>query len=89
MMWLYLVALAILGLVVVVFIGRWSGAEAPAEESPATAGDDVDQLLARAEGHLTAEDVDAVEFDSAARGYRMDQVDKLLAALSEQLRERK
>ena|SRR5690625_5267574 len=87
MTWLYLLALVIIGAIVVVLIGKWDGAAAPSEESPATAEDSVDQLLrdAGAAG-LTAQHLDEVQFDSALRGYRMDQVDKLLDALASQMR---
>lgn len=87
MTWLYLLALVIIGAIVVVLMGKWDGAAAPGEESPATADDPVDQLLREsgAEG-LTAQHLDAVQFDSALRGYRMDQVDKLVEALASQLR---
>ncbi len=87
-MWLYLLALALIGLIVVVLLGRWEPARVPEEESPAAGGDDVDQLLSSAAGRpLTADDLDQVQFDSAVRGYRMDQVDKLIDALAAQLRQ--
>ncbi|MGO1193562.1 MAG: DivIVA domain-containing protein [Nesterenkonia sp.] len=87
MTWLYLLGLVIIGAVVVVLIGKWDGAAAPSEESPAQAEDAVDQLLRRAGADgLTAQQLDEVQFDSALRGYRMDQVDKLLSALAHQLR---
>lgn len=86
MLWLYLIALAVLGTVIVVLLGRWDGAQPPAEEGPGFA-DDVDELLRRTgSGRITAEDLDGLVFDSAPRGYRMDQVDRLLDALSAQLR---
>lgn len=86
-MWLYLLAVGIIGVIIVVLVGTWSGAAAPAEESPAQAGDDVDELLQRTEpGALSARDLEQVQFDSAVRGYRMDQVDKLIDAVAAQLR---
>lgn len=86
-MWLYLLALAIIGLVILALAGPWKGEPAPREESPEAGGDDVDLLLSRAADQgLSAEDLETVQFDSAVRGYRMDQVDKLLDALTEQLR---
>ncbi len=39
-------------------------------------------------GPLTADDVEAVRFSMAPRGYRMDQVDGVLARLAEELAER-
>lgn len=87
MMWLYLLALVIIGVIVVVLVGTWGGAAAPAEESPAQAGDDIDELLQRTgPGGLSARHLETVQFDSAVRGYRMDQVDKLIDALAAQLR---
>lgn len=87
MMWLYLMAVVIIGVIVVVLVGAWGGADAPAEESPAQAGDDIDELLQRVEpGALTARHLEEIRFDSAVRGYRMDQVDKLIDALAAQLR---
>ena len=86
-MWLYLLALVIIGVIIVVLMGKWDGAAAPDEESPAAADDGIDQLLQRLgpEG-LTAGHLEEVRFDSAVRGYRMDQVDKLIEALAAQLR---
>lgn len=87
MLWLYLIALAVLGAVIVVLIGRWDGAEIPEEEGPGAEPDDVDELLSRLgpEG-VSARDLDEVILDSAPRGYRMDQVDKLLDAVAARLR---
>lgn len=88
MLWLYLIALALIGVIVVILIGRWNGAHAPEEESSRAGGDVVDQLLAeRAEEPFSAEDLETITFDPAVRGYRMEQVDKLLDALAAQLRE--
>lgn len=87
MTWLYLLALVIIGAIVVVLIGKWDGAAAPREESPANAEDPVDQLLRDADTDgVTAQHLDEVQFDSALRGYRMEQVDKLIEALASQLR---
>ncbi|RJN32880.1 DivIVA domain-containing protein [Nesterenkonia natronophila] len=86
-MWLYVVALLILCVIVVLLVGKWDGAAAPREEPPAGGPSAVDNLLAqRVERDLSAADLDRVEFDTAVRGYRMDQVDQLLDALAEQLR---
>ena len=84
-MWLFLVALAILGVIVLLLMGRWDGAPAPQEESGAShQGPTRDQLSA---GEITPEHLEEVRFDSALRGYRMDQVDALLDTLARQLRE--
>lgn len=88
MLWLYLIALAVLGVVLVVLMGRWDGARPPEEEGPGAVPDGVDDLLSclGPEG-ITARELDEVVLDSAPRGYRMDQVDKLLEAVSAQLRQ--
>lgn len=87
MMWLYFLALVIIGAIVVVLIGKWDGAAAPGEESPANAEDHIDRLLRSAgPDGLRAQDLEEVQFDSAPRGYRMDQVDKLIDALASQVR---
>lgn len=91
-MWLYLLALAIIGVIILLLIGRWDGAVAPEEESGGAPNDDVGRLLAelredpQSSGRITAEHLEQVSFDPALRGYRMDQVDALLDALAEQLR---
>ncbi|GAB3184044.1 hypothetical protein GCM10027060_20550 [Nesterenkonia halophila] len=88
MVWLYLLALIVLGGIVLLLMGRWSGPEPVEEDPPAGGASDVDELIerARADG-LTAEDLDEVRFDSAVRGYRMDQVDALLDTLADRLRD--
>ena len=86
MMWLYVIAVAVVCVVVVLLIGRWEGAEAPRSESPAALPDRVDELLgSAADRDLNADDLQQVQFDSAIRGYRMEQVDKLIDALTAQL----
>ncbi|MDS2173567.1 MULTISPECIES: DivIVA domain-containing protein [unclassified Nesterenkonia] len=83
MIWLYLLAIALLGAVVVLLTGRVEGAEPPADLPP---GDDVTSLLAAREGRpLTADDLRGLRLDPALRGYRMDQVEALLDALTAQL----
>lgn len=83
MIWLYLLAVAILGAVVVLLIGRAEGAPPPDADA---GGDDVTRLLTeRAKSPLTAGDLREVELTTALRGYRMDEVDQLLEALAEQL----
>ncbi|WP_223881326.1 DivIVA domain-containing protein [Nesterenkonia ebinurensis] len=87
-MWLFVIAVVGLGVVVVLLVGAWDGEPAPREESPAALPDPVDELLAEAgDSGLTAAHLEQVEFDAAPRGYRMEQVDKLLGALTEQLRQ--
>ena len=76
MIWLYLLAVAILGAVVVLLIGRAEGAPPPDADA---GGDDVTRLLTeRAKSPLTAGDLREVELTTALRGYRMDEVDQLL-----------
>lgn len=84
-MWLYLLALAILGGIVLLLMGRWDGAAAPEEESGAALQDFARPDLSA--GQITPEHLEEIRFDSALRGYRMDQVDALLDALTQQLRE--
>ena len=87
MLWPYLLAVVLLGIVVAALLGRWEGAAVPGEESDLH-GSDVDDLLRRsADRRITAADLQEVRLDSAVRGYRMDQVDRLLDALGEQLDE--
>ncbi|MBO0594408.1 DivIVA domain-containing protein [Nesterenkonia sp. E16_7] len=87
MLWLYLLAVVLLALVVAALLGRWEGAAVP-EEATDLGDSDVDALLLREPARpITADDLQEVRLDSALRGYRMDQVDRLLDALGEQLRE--
>lgn len=87
MMWLYVIAVAVLGVIVVLLVGRWDGAQPPKEEPPAGGPHPVATLLAeRGEQGVRAEDLERVELATAVRGYRMDQVDALLDALAQQLR---
>lgn len=86
MLWLYLLALALLVGVVAALLGRWEGAAVPGADSLAADESDVDELLRRrASTDITADDLNQVGLDSAVRGYRMDQVDRLLDALRAQL----
>ncbi|GAA1136295.1 DivIVA domain-containing protein [Nesterenkonia lutea] len=88
MLWLYLLALGLLAAVTAALLGRWEGAAVPEEENPAAGDSDVADLLQRrAQASITAEDLQEVRLDSAVRGYRMDQVDRLLDALAAQLRD--
>ncbi|NLS09544.1 DivIVA domain-containing protein [Nesterenkonia sp. MY13] len=86
MLWLNILALLIIAVVVVLLLGKWNGEPAPREDTPENLSS-VDQLLERTHGVLSADDLENVELDPAVRGYRMDQVDKLLDALAQQLRE--
>lgn len=87
MLWLYLLAVVLLAMVVAALLGRWEGAAVP-EEDTDLAECDVDVLLRRGPARpITVDDLQEVRLDSAVRGYRMDQVDRLLDALGEQLRE--
>lgn len=84
-MWLYLLALAILGVIVLLLMGRWDGAAVPEEESGAEPPS-VDDLAGPG-GRIGAEGLRQVRFEQTFRGYRMDQVDALLDRLAEQLGE--
>ncbi|MGJ9405815.1 DivIVA domain-containing protein [Nesterenkonia aurantiaca] len=87
MLWLYLLAVVLFAMVVAALLGRWEGAAVP-EEATDLGESDVDALLRRGPARpITADDLQEVRLDSAVRGYRMDQVDRLLDALGEQLRE--
>ena len=85
MTWLYLLALVIIGAIVLLLMGRWDGAAAPEEESGAALRSP--EALRGPDGRIDPEDLEQVRFDPALRGYRMDQVDALLDALAEELRE--
>lgn len=86
MIWLYLIAVALLGAVVVVLTGRGPVAASPSEELPAGPGSGVFDVLAE-QRPLSAADLEQVRFDSSLRGYNMEQVDRLIDALSAQLQE--
>ncbi len=86
MIWLYLLVVALIGAVVVVLIGRSPVAAPPAEELPAGPGSAVFEMLAESRP-LSSADLEQVTFDSSVRGYNMEQVDRLLEALSVQLHE--
>lgn len=81
MLWFWVVVLvALIGAIAVVASGRGG-------EMAQTYGDRPDVMLP-AGRPLTAEDVRAVHFTTGVRGYRMDEVDALLARLETELSER-
>ena len=77
---LALLVLAVAAAVVAVATGRVGGGLGPATATHPFVG--------LPEGPVVPEDVDAVRFSVGLRGYRMDEVDAVLARLKEQLRER-
>ncbi|WP_044493224.1 DivIVA domain-containing protein [Nesterenkonia massiliensis] len=85
MLWLYLLALVLIGLIIMLLVGRWDGAEIPQEEGTVGGAHSVLHLLQRSAGNIRAEDLEQLRFDSGVRGYRMDQVDALVDALVQQL----
>ncbi|PRZ14976.1 DivIVA domain-containing protein [Nesterenkonia sandarakina] len=85
MLWLYLIAVVLLGTAVAALLGRWEGAAVPQEESDMRESEVDDLLRRRADQPIRAADLQEVRLDSAVRGYRMDQVDRLLDALAAQL----
>lgn len=85
MLWLYLLAVVLLGTAVAALLGRWEGAAVPQEESDMRESAVDDLLRRRADQPIRAADLQEVRLDSAVRGYRMDQVDRLLDALAAQL----
>jgi DivIVA domain-containing protein len=88
MLWLSLLALVLLVGVVAAILGRWEGAAVPEPDGSAGATSDVDELLRRrAQTEITSADLEELRLDSAVRGYRMDQVDRLLDVLQAQLQE--
>lgn len=88
MLWLYVLAVAIIGVIVVILAGRWDGEPGLREESPAVLGDGVDDLvLQMQDGTLSAESLRSVRLDTAIRGYRADQVDRLLEMLAQHMQE--
>jgi DivIVA domain-containing protein len=75
-----LLTLATLGVVVAVAAGRITGGmDDPASSLPARG---------LPEGPLRAGDVQAVRFSAGLRGYRMDEVDRVVDALARELRRR-
>lgn len=86
-----MIGLVVLGVLVVLLVGRGRGAAPVADEGTAAVAPtgDANELLQRVKNGdlLTAADLELVRFDSGVRGYRMDQVDALLEALTLQLKE--
>jgi DivIVA domain-containing protein len=72
-----LIAVVLVGLTVAGIIGRIDGSLA---EPTSTLS-----FLPLPQDRLTEEDVDAVRFDTAFRGYRMDQVDEVMARLTAEI----
>lgn len=78
MMWLFaLIIFGVLAAVAVVAAGHGG--------SMAEVYDDRPDSRVQADGPLTADDLRAVRFGSALRGYRMSEVDALLDRLAEEL----
>lgn len=76
---LLVIVVLLIGLTTAAFLGRINGFMAEPTSSHAFAG-----LPAES---LTADDIGTLRFDRALRGYRMDQVDEVIDALSTRLRE--
>jgi DivIVA domain-containing protein len=80
-----LTVLSILGVLVVLFIA----AAVATREGPILAEASVDRAdLGLPEGELQPEDLHAVRFSMAVRGYRMDEVDRVLDRAAEELARR-
>ena len=78
MTWFFAILIvAVLGVVAVVAAGRGG--------SMAEVYDDRPDARVQADGPLTASDLRTVRFSTALRGYRMSEVDALLARLSAEL----
>ncbi len=81
MMWFFaLLIVAVMGVAAVVATGRGG--------SMAEEYDDRPDARIPADGPIGADDLDAVRFTTALRGYRMSEVDALLDRLTGELRER-
>lgn len=76
---LLVIVVLLIGLTTAAAMGRISGFMADPTSSHAFAGVPA--------GSLTADDIGPLRFDRALRGYRMDQVDEVIDALSTRLRE--
>ncbi len=76
---LLVIVVLLIGLTTAAFLGRIHGLMAEPTSSHAFAGVPAEPL--------TADDIGALHFDRVVRGYRMDQVDEVIDALSTRLRE--
>lgn len=86
MIWLYTIAAIAVGVVVVLLTGRWQGAQAPREESPAGRASPAQRLLEQiTDEGISGEDLLQVRFDPAVRGYSKAQVDELISALARKM----
>ncbi|MDQ6641557.1 MAG: DivIVA domain-containing protein [Actinomycetota bacterium] len=81
MMWFF-------ALLIVLLMGAVAMVAAGAGDSMAEEYDDRPDVRVQADGPLTAEDLRAVRFTTAMRGYRASEVDALLARLARELEER-
>ena len=80
MMWFFAVLIvAVMGVTAVAATGRFRGLDETFDDRP--------DSRVPADRPLSAEDLEAVRFTTALRGYRMSEVDALLDHLAEQLRE--
>jgi DivIVA domain-containing protein len=78
MIWVaLLIAVVLVGLTVAAILGRIDGSLA---EPTSTVS-----FLPLPQDRLTEQDIDAVRFDTAFRGYRMDQVDEVLGRLTAEI----
>ena len=82
-LFLVLLVLAVAAAAAAVATGRIGGAAGPVVTTHPHVG-----LAAVPPGEVRPQDVDAVRFSVGLRGYRMDEVDAVLARLREELRER-
>lgn len=74
-----LIGVLLAGLMVAVLIGKVAAPGVPEPE-------DTTSFTGLQDREMTAADLDEVRFDSALRGYRMDQVDSVLGRAARELR---
>jgi DivIVA domain-containing protein len=80
MMWFFsILIVAVMGVAAVAATGRFGGLAETYDDRP--------DSRVPADGPLGAEDLEAVRFTTALRGYRMSEVDALLDRLTQQLRD--
>ena len=77
-----LIVVVLIGLTAAAVLGRIGGFMADPTSSRAFSGLPDDPA-----GSLSSADIERVHFEQALRGYRMDQVDEVIGALSARLRE--